>query len=124
MPQESKFRVFGGLGLGYNLGYLNYAQNQNYAQYGNYYNNGVQDYEVKSWMGIISAGALLNVSDNVSIGALFKYAVTFSSSQNQQLNNYAFAGNGYNNTSDQAVVGGSLAQDNFYSILGTVKVAF
>jgi hypothetical protein len=125
MPQESKFRVFGGLGIGYNLGYLNYAQNSSYAQYGSYYNSGIQDYEVKSWMGIISAGALLNVSENVSIGALFKYAVTFSSSQNQQLSNYAFAGNGYNSTTnDQAVVGGSLAQDNFYSILGTVKVAF
>ena len=126
MPQESKFRIFGGLGVGYNLGYLNYAQSSSYAQYGSYYgNSGIQDYEVKSWLGILSAGALVNVSDNVSIGALFKYGVTFSSSQNQPLNNYAFVGNGYGgNTQDQTVVGGSLAQDNFYSILGTVKVAF
>lgn len=127
MPQESKFRIFGGAGIGYNLGYLNYNQNQ-YLQnsaYNPYYNAGAQDYEVKAWMGILSAGALLNISDNVSIGALFKYAVTFSSSQNQPLNNYAFVNNGYGGTtSDQAVVGGSLAQDNFYSILGTVKVAF
>jgi hypothetical protein len=127
MPQESKFRIFGGAGIGYNLGYLNYNQNQ-YLQsnsYNPYYNSGSQDYEVKSWMGILSAGALLNISDNVSIGALFKYAVTFSSSQNQPLNNYAFVNNGYGGqTPDQALVGGSLAQDNFYSILGTVKVAF
>jgi len=127
MPQESKLRIFGGAGVGYNLGYLNYNQNQ-YLQnitYNPYYNAGTQDYEVKSWMGILSAGAILNISDTVSIGALFKYALTFSSSQNQPLNNYAFVNNGYGgNTTDQAVVGGSLAQDNFYSILGTVKVAF
>jgi hypothetical protein len=34
--------------------------------------------------------------------------------------------NGYNYgaTPDQSIVGGSLAKENFYSILGTVKVAF
>ena len=68
----------------------------------------------------------MSVVENVAIGALFKYAMVFSSSQNQALNNYAFVPNGYNygNTADQALVGGSLQNDSFYSILGTVKVAF
>lgn len=130
MPREAKFRVFGGAGVGYNLGYLNYQQNtylQNPA-YNPYYtaNAGYQDYEVKSWLGLLSAGATLGVSDNVSLGALFKYALVFSSSQNQPINNYAFVNNGfgYGASTDQAVVGGSLQKDNFYSILGTVKVAF
>ena len=28
MPREAKFRIFGGFGAGYNLGYLNYVRNQ------------------------------------------------------------------------------------------------
>jgi hypothetical protein len=128
MRPEAKFRVFGGAGVGYNLGYLNYNQNQYVTSpyYNPYYNSGTTDYEVKSWLGILSAGANLNVSENVSLGALFKYALVFSSSQNQPLNNYAFVNPGFNYgaTTDQAVVGGSLQKDNFYSILGTVKVAF
>ncbi|MGZ3659878.1 MAG: hypothetical protein ACXVCK_07270 [Bdellovibrionota bacterium] len=127
MPREAKFRLFGGVGLGYNLGYLNYTQN-GYLQnpsYNPYYNAGTSDYEVKSWMGILSAGGSLNVSENVSIGALFKYDLVFSSSQNQPLNNYAFVNSGnFATSTNQQVVGGSLAQDSFYSILGTVKVAF
>jgi hypothetical protein len=128
MPPTSKFRLFGGAGVGYNLGYLNYSQNQYVTNpyYNPYANQGYTDYEVKSWLGLLSAGANLNVSENVAIGALFKYAMVFSSSQNQALNNYAFVPNGYNygNTADQALVGGSLQNDSFYSILGTVKVAF
>jgi len=128
MPKEAKFRIFGGAGVGYNLGYLNYNQNQYMAspQYNPYYNSGTQDYEVKSWLGLLSAGAQFNVSENVSLGALFKYALVFSSSQNQPLNNYAFVNQGFNYgaSGDQTVVGGSLQKDNFYSILGTVKVAF
>ena len=127
MPKEAKFRIFGGAGVGYNLGYVNYSQNQYVTNptYNPYYNSNSTDYEVKSWLGLLSAGAAFNVSDNVSIGALFKYALVFSSSQNQPLNNYAFVNNGsYAQSSDQSVVGGSLAQDSFYSILGTIKVAF
>ncbi len=127
MPKESKFRVYGGVGLGYNIGYLNYAQNNStaymYNQYNPYYNT--PDYEVKSWLGLLETGGSFSVSDNVSIGALFKYALVFSSSQNAPLNNYAFTNNfNYGQTTDKAVIGGSLAQDSFYSILGTVKVAF
>lgn len=128
MPPEAKFRLFGGAGVGYNMGYLNYRSNtmNPYGyQYSPYYNN-TSDYEVKSWLGLLEGGALFNISESVSLGALFKYALVFSSNENAPLNNYAFMGNGfgYGQSTDKAVVGGSLARDNFYSILGTVKVAF
>jgi hypothetical protein len=128
MPPESKFRIFGGAGVGYNVGYLNYRQNQNqlgYQYYNQYYGQAGGDYEVKSWLGLLEAGALMSISESVSLGALFKYALVFSSSENQPLNNYAFnPGFGYGQPNDKQMVGGSLARDNFYSILGTVKVAF
>jgi hypothetical protein len=49
-----------------------------------------------------------------------------SSRENQPLNNYAFINNGFNTQpiTDKQVVGGSIAKENFYSILGTVKVSF
>jgi hypothetical protein len=125
MPRESKFRIFGGLGIGYNLGYLNYNNSVlNQYAFNPALNN--PDYTVDSWTGILEAGAAVNVSQSVALGLNFKYNVILSSSQNQPLNNYAFVNNGfgYTPTSNQAVVGGSLARDSFYSILGTVKVAF
>lgn len=129
MPPEKKFRIFGGAGVGYNVGYLNYRQQQQnpygYQYYNQYYGSSNADYEVKSWLGLLEAGALMNISESVSLGAIFKYALVFSSSENQPLNNYAFApGYGYAQPNDKQLVGGSLARDNFYSILGTVKVAF
>lgn len=130
MKPEAKFRVFAGGGVGYNVGYLNYKQSQYGNPYQNqyytqYYGASNSSYEVKSWLAILEAGAVANISKVVSLGALFKYAFVFSSSENQPLNNYAFnPGYGYGQPTDKAVVGGSLAGDNFYSILGTVKVAF
>jgi hypothetical protein len=66
------------------------------------------------------------VAKNVAIGANFKYANVLSSSENRPLNNFGFAGNGFGTTisPDQQIVGGSIADNSFYSILGTVKVAF
>lgn len=125
-PTESKFRAHVGAGLGYNKGYLNYKQNawNTWGGYNPYLNT--TDYEVSSYLGLLETGAEIRVGKNVSVGALFKYATVLSSSENQPLNNYGFIQNGYNNqiSQDQRVVGGSLARDSFYSILGTVKVAF
>ncbi|MGZ3695643.1 MAG: hypothetical protein ACXWQO_16145 [Bdellovibrionota bacterium] len=124
MPKTSKFRAFLGGGLGYNKGYVNY--NNRYAttyQYNPFQNQ--TDYEVSSFLGILEAGAEVQVSKNISVGGLFKYDQVLSANQNQPLNNYAFINNGYGGQiSDKAVVGGSIAKENFYSILGTVKVAF
>jgi hypothetical protein len=125
MPRDSKFRAFIGGGLGYNKGYVNYSNRytQNYAF--NPYQNS-PDYEVNSFLGILQAGAEVNVSKSVSIGALFKYDQILSSNENQPLNNYGFINQGYNGyqIGDKQIVGGSLAKQSFYSILGTVKVAF
>lgn len=124
MPLESKFRAFVGGGLGYNKGYVNY--NNRYAQtyQFNPYQNQL-DYEVTSYLGLLEAGAEFKVSKAVSVGALFKYAQVLSANENQPLNNYAFINQGYNGqVTDKAIVGGSIAKENFYSILGTVKVAF
>lgn len=124
MPQESRFRAHVGGGIGYNMGYLNYKQNTWSTWSNPYFSN--QDYEVSSFLGMLEAGAEFKVAKNVSIGGLFKYANVLSSSENQPLNNHGFFQNGYNNapSTDQRLVGGSLARDSFYSILGTVKVAF
>ncbi len=125
LPRTSKFNVFAGGGLGYNKGYLNYKTGvfNTYAQ--NPYSNAA-DYEVTSFLGIMEAGAEVSLAKNVSVGGLFKYANVLSSEENQPLNNYGFIGNGYGNniSNDQRVVGGSIAENSFYSILGTIKVSF
>lgn len=124
-PRESKFRAFVGGGVGYNKGYLNYRKGvfNTFAQ--NPYTN-LEDYEVTSFLGIMETGAEITVAKNVAIGANFKYATVLSSSENQRLNNYGFASNGYGSSisQDQQMVGGSLADNSFYSILGSVKVSF
>ena len=124
-PRDSKFRVHVGGGLGYNKGYLNYRSGVFSTYAYNPYTN-LQDYEVTSYLGIMETGAEFAVSKNVAIGGLFKYANVLSSSENQPLNNYGFAQNGYGTSvsPDQRVVGGSIAENGFYSILGTVKVSF
>jgi hypothetical protein len=80
---------------------------------------------VSSFLGLLETGAELQIAKNVSVGANFKYANVLSASDDQ-LNNYAFTLNGYGNSvsQDQRAVGGSISEDSFYSILGTVKVSF
>ncbi len=124
-PQESKFRAFIGGGVGYNKGYLNYRQGVfNTYAYNPYMN--LEDYEVSSFLGILETGAEIRVGESIALGANFKYSNVLSSSENQPLNNYGFTQNGYgaNISPDQQVVGGSIAGNSFYSILGTVKVSF
>jgi len=66
----------------------------------------------------MEAGLEFNVSKQVALCGIFKYANVLSSDENQRLNNYGFVNNGYGNATspDQSVVGGSLAEDSFYSI--------
>jgi opacity protein-like surface antigen len=124
-PQQSKFRAFLGGGAGYNKGYLNYRKNVFNTFAGNPYAN-LEDYEVTSFLGILETGAELTVAKNISVGANFKYSNVLSSSENQSLNHYGFMLNGFgsNVSQDQRVVGGSIAENSFYSILGTVKISF
>lgn len=124
-PRDAKFRMFVGGGAGYNKGYLNYKTSVFNTYSFNQYNN-LEDYEVTSYLGILETGAEISVAKNVAIGANFKYATVLSSSENRPLNNYGFASNGFGTSisQDQRIVGGTLADNSFYSILGTVKVSF
>ena len=122
LPRESMFRAFVGGGIGYNTGYINYRSG--YAYYSQY--NQTNDYTLSQFVGVLEAGADVKVASSVSIGALFKYNPILSSRENSPLNNYGFYGyGGFSNvTQEQAVAGGSIAREGFWSILGTVNVAF
>ncbi len=123
-PKESKFRIFLGGGAGYNLGYLNYKQENSATFAYNPYD--VDDYEVNSILGNLETGALLQVSKNVAVGANFKYSMVLTSKENRPLNNNAFIlnGQGSNPQANQSAVGGSIAGDSFYSVLGSVRISF
>lgn len=124
-PRESAFRLYVGAGLGLNKGYVNY-RSRGFGGYNPYFN--LNDYELTSYLGILSTGAEFRVARNVSIGADFKYATVLSSSENDRLRNYgfygAYGGDWQNVTSEQYQAGSSIAREGFYSILGTVKVGF
>lgn len=123
-PQKSRFRMFVGAGVGYNKGYVNYQKNSfNTFQYNPWQN--LEDYEVTSFLGTLSTGAELQIAKSVAVGAVFKYAHILSSNDDT-LNNYGFINNGYGISpiADKNIAGGSIAKENFYSILGTVKVSF
>jgi hypothetical protein len=94
-----------------------------------YYSNSGQlnDYEVTSVLGILETGGELQLSKNLALGANFKYHSVLSSNENQPLNSNGFVNYNYtNNTAptDKSVVGGSLKDNSFYSLLGTVKLSF
>jgi hypothetical protein len=121
-PRRSVFNMFGGGGLGFNKGYLNYKSTPGYPYgYGNPYNN-LDDYEVTSFLGTLETGAEISLGKSVALGMNFKWANVLSSKENQPINPYGFYGSNISPT--QQMVGGSLAEDSFYSILGTVKVSF
>jgi hypothetical protein len=121
-PRRSVFNIFGGGGLGFNKGYLNYKSNPGYPYApGNAYNN-LDDYEVTSFLGTLETGAEVSLGRSVALGMNFKFANVLSSKENQPINPYGFYGSNVSPT--QQMVGGSLAEDSFYSILGSVKVSF
>lgn len=126
LPRESRFRAYVGAGLGYNKGYLNYKQNQAYGYTGYTSYGTLEDYEVTSFVGQMETGAEIQLSKMVAFGGLFKYSKILSSRENRPINNYGFVNNGYGYQAqdDKSLVGGSISQNDFYSILGTVKVSF
>jgi opacity protein-like surface antigen len=125
MPDTSRFRMHLGAGLGYNLGYLNYEKSSLNTFAPNNFQN-LEDYEVKSFLGTLETGAEFKVAKNVSIAANARYARVLSATENSRLNNNGFVLNGFGQSvsTDQENVGGSLAENSFYSILGGVKVSF
>jgi len=129
MSKKSRFRAFIGGGAGYNKGYLNYDQQSlnTFAADPNLVLSGeLNDYEVTSFLGIIETGAEIQLSKSIAVGGSFKYANILSSRENRPINNNGFVMNAYGNAyqTEKQRAGGSIAKDNFYSILGTVKVAF
>lgn len=126
LPRESRFRAFIGTGLGYNKGYLNYKTSQAYGYTGYTSYGNLEDYEVTSFVGQLETGAEIQLSKLVAFGGLFKYSKILSSRENRPINNYGFVNNGYGYQAqdDKSLVGGSISQNDFYSILGTVKVSF
>lgn len=121
-PKRSRFRLFMGAGIGYNKGYLNYKQNS-YNQY-NVISNDNQDYEVTSFLGQFELGGELSLSKTFSFGAAFKYNKVLSSKENQPLNNNGFLLNGYQPVTDKQRAGGSISDNDFYSLLASLKIAF
>lgn len=129
MSKKSRFRAFIGGGAGYNKGYLNYDQQalNTFAADPNLVLSGeLNDYEVTSFLGILETGAEIQLSKSIAVGGSFKYANILSSRENRPINNNGFVMNAFGNAyqTEKQRAGGSIAKDNFYSILGTVKVAF
>jgi opacity protein-like surface antigen len=123
LPKTSKFRLFMGGGLGFNKGYLHYKQNNNINGAYPGYNPGINsgDYTVTSFLGALEAGADLQFSKSIAVGGLLKYYKVLSTKDNQPQNGYY--GNGYY-PGDLSQIGRAISDNNFYSILGTVKVSF
>lgn len=122
MPQKSKFRIYLGGGFGFNKGYLHYKQNNLYGAYPGY-NPGINssEYVVTSFLGSLETGADLQFSKTVAVGGMFKYYKVLTTKDNQPQNGYY--GNGYY-PGDLSQIGRAVADTDFYSILGTVKVNF
>lgn len=124
-PALSKFRLYLGGGVGYNLGYLNHTNN-NYPGYGvSPYSN--ENYSVSSFFGYAEAGTDVRLSRNIAVGAFVKYSNVFISSENHDLNGYyanpAYYNPGYQNGTT-ANGDGTLADSNFFTFLGGVTFLF
>lgn len=90
---EARIRPFVGGGAGYSLGYVNYDQNTiNFAKARGL--NLSDAYELKSFLGVLEAGIDFKISKNLSMGAVYKYYNTLSSSENDSLYYGGFVNNG------------------------------
>jgi len=129
---SAKLRPFIGGGGGYSRSFINFSQNV--ITFMEQSGQPSPDYDMTQFLGFLSAGFDVRVNKAISIGAGFKYYSVLSSRQNQNINNMAFgypnAGYypgyyGYSmNDGDKQAVGGSLAQNSFYSITGGASFSF
>lgn len=119
LGKDSKFRPFVGVGAGYMMSYVNYDPNviTTLNQFGG--NAFAQDYQINSFLGILSAGAEFRASKSISIGATFRYHTVLNARENTPFNMYGFypgaAGAFYDPS--KAYAGLSLARQAFYSFL-------
>ncbi|NUM88338.1 MAG: hypothetical protein HUU37_03955 [Bdellovibrionales bacterium] len=130
LPKSQRFRFFVGGGGGYQKGYLNYTGraidqlklNPGMAQSGQ-----LDDVEITQFLFNVETGAEFQLSKALAIGGDFKYSSVLSSSVNDPTNQGWFNGSGFTSyvqQTDKALVGNSLKDASFYSILGTVKYRF
>ncbi len=131
---DSRLRPFIGAGAGYAKSFLNSdSRLQDLSgQFG--YRN--PDYDVSSFLGILSAGLDVRLTKNISVGALFKYSAVLTARENQGLpygyftnGLYSPVGYGLNYMNpmverDKQVAGTSLSRSGFYTIMGGVNFSF
>jgi len=129
---SAKLRPFIGGGGAYSRSFINF--NQSVMAMMERSGLPSPDYDMTQFLGFLSTGFDVRVNKSISIGAGFKYYTVLSSRQNQNLNNQALAYPngayipGYYalsmNDTDKQAVGGSLAQNTFYSVTGGVSFSF
>jgi outer membrane protein W len=139
LGEDAKLRPFLGASAGYSKSFINYDQRIIDELYRVGYQNLLRDYEVSSFLGAVSAGFDVRLSKDVSVGTVFKYHTVLTARENQNLNNAAFYGYGYNpyagygyssvygltsSDAEKQVLGGSLARSSFYSVLAGVSFNF
>jgi len=126
LGSASKVRPFIGAGAAYSFSYVNYdqrllSQNLYLRQWMG------QDYEVKSFLGTLSAGLDIRVNRSISVGVTGKYYNVFSAREQGWINNAILWG-GYPMggvlDADKQYIGGTLARMNFYSMMGSVTFTF
>ena len=142
LGRNAKLRPFIGGGAAYGRSYLNY--DQRIVDFLNRMGYGVSpDYDLTQFLANASAGVELQLSKSVVVGLTYKYFTVLSSRQNQELYNpalygaypgslyggYGYGYGGYGGVGslsdlDKQLVGGSIADTSFYSVMGTVSFVF
>jgi hypothetical protein len=128
MDSYSRVRPFLGGGAAWGKNYINYDQSilNNLRAANPYGNNSLtSDYDMTSYMGYITGGLDVKMSQNISLNLMAKYYAVLSSSENSNLMNYAFYNPAYaSQTPEKQYVGGSMGKANFFTILGGMSFAF
>lgn len=142
---NSKFRPYISGGGGYSKNFVNYDEAILAALREQGLQNMGRDAASSSFLSYLSTGADLKLSKSISLSVLFKYYNVLSARDDRTINDAALAGyynqnlynpyggyygyGGYNAAyvqpdSDKKIVGGSLARQNFYSMMAGVTFTF
>ncbi|MFL5812895.1 MAG: hypothetical protein ACJ763_04910 [Bdellovibrionia bacterium] len=128
LESASRVRPFLGGGAGWSKSFINYDQKILSAMKQNPYlanSPAVSDYEVTSYLGYISTGVDVKMTQNVSLDIMARYYAVLSSNESSNMNNYMFFNPGYAGQSqEKQVVGGSMSTKSFFTIMGGVTFAF
>lgn len=141
---ESRLRPFLGGGGAYSLGYINYDSKIIDYMARSGYGSMARDFELSSYLGMLSAGLDIRVTKNISIGADGKFYKVLSARETQssaatatgaQYGGYTgsyypgyYAANPYATSlspdMDKQNLSTAFAQMSFYSIMAAVSVSF